>query len=148
MKNEQLVDSRQPPNYEQLDQEYIDQYGMSHCESCGIHLENGVGFDEGKRGQYIYSCLGCGHSFDVASTNEVRKPAAGKSSVKNMELRPLVLLWLNDNANDQPVAELVNQIAVKFDISKANARYYVSRVWNRPLPASQLAPAACHKVIK
>ena len=58
------------PEVSALDAEYIASYGISHCPSCGIHLDNGVGHDgQDVNGKVIrhkhfeYECLGCNTEF-------------------------------------------------------------------------------------
>ena len=54
-------------------------------------------------------------------------------------LKKNVLAYLDGHAqqvadgsiSEMQVASLVNLIAAEFDITKANARYYITRVWKR-----------------
>lgn len=62
--------------------------------------------------------------------HKVRESKAKKA--KKSSLKAEVLAYLDDYAakrSDMLKAELVSQIAYDFKITKANARYYIDRVW-------------------
>jgi|TARA_R110000764_G_scaffold21666_1_gene54539 hypothetical protein len=131
-----------------IDQQFFDDYGFVYCPSpdCQVHLDNGMSihdpFEEKRfhHKKYVYCCLGCCEEFGPLIdkgpfVQRVKKK--GKAHPKNMSLRALVIAYLNEFGlcivhGQRPVSDLVNEIAMEFDISKANARYYVSRVWVGP----------------
>ena len=120
-------------DWNEHDQQIINWYGMLHCpaESCGVHLDNGVG--ETGQGynheKYQFVCLGCCTEFGP----EVKKAPVktGKAHSKDMSLRAKVLEFLDEQGSDMSTAARVKLVASVFDITPANARYYVSRVWRK-----------------
>ena len=59
---------------------------------------------------------------------KVRAKRAKKPSIKDA-----VLTFLDEcnKSGEMPKADLVNCTAMEFDITKANARYYIDRVWRK-----------------
>ena len=53
------------------------------------------------------------------------KPAGKKKPSQKMA----VLAFLDQGGKGRPVKDLVKEVAMEFDITPANARYFVSRVW-------------------
>lgn len=67
-----------------LDAEMIEHFGVTHCPHCGVHLENGVGWnDDGmtKCDTNEYVCLGCGEEFgpELKAKSESLSEAIRKS---------------------------------------------------------------------
>jgi hypothetical protein len=115
---------------DQLDQEYMDNYGFVYCPCCGIHLENGISihdpdeveFGTGKRiymnNKYLYACLGCGEEFGPELEPEKVPKKTGKKHPKNMELRAKCFEVFRNGEG----AKYCEQ---EFGITYGNAHYYL-----------------------
>ena len=126
------------------DQEMFNWYGVVYCpaESCGVHLDNGVAetSKEYRHEKYQFVCLGCctefGPELEVEAPTPAPEPAkkvskTGKASPKDMDLRAKVLVFLDQLEPGMATAARVKLTASVFEITSANARYYVSRVWRK-----------------
>ena len=122
-----------------IDKELFDDYGTVYCPSvnCGVHLSNGMSVHDAAEEKmfhhrkYMFCCLGCSQEFGPAidSTKPSKPIKPGKAHPKDMSLRAKVLAFLDERPEDMTTAARVKLVASVFDITSANARYYVTRVW-------------------
>ena len=107
-------------------------HGLTHCPSCGAHLNNGVGVHNQdvngkpvKHDQFEYSCLACDAEFGPAIKG--KKAPKVKAEVKPIENRstvekPCKLVW--QLADDMPGAHRKDVIAAA---EAKGVAYYTAR---------------------
>ena len=118
---------------DELDQEYMDNYGFVYCPHCGIHLENGMSIHDPQKDQrgnwmykhdkYQFECLGCGEEFGPELEVVEAPKKTGKKHPKNMTLR--AKLFERFDAGDS-----VKKCEIEFGITYGNAHYHY-RNWKK-----------------
>lgn len=120
---------------DELDQEYMDNYGFVYCPCCGVHLENGMSIHDpdeveaitGKRlymnDKYLYACLGCGGEFGP-ELEPVKVPVkTEKKHPKDMTLKAKCFDRFDHGSS-------VKDVESEFEITYGNAHYHY-RNWKK-----------------